>query len=129
VAITVQQLPRSASVTELVGASDGTIVTPDATGLVTIPVPQYYTAQGLVSGASGKLNTTFTLATCADGTATCTNPVTPTALTTTSPASTTPSVALPALTTYTYYKLTIATTANGNPFASSSVIVYAPILF
>jgi hypothetical protein len=127
VTITVTALPPSVNITELLGA-DGTAFTPNANGFIDATSPTNYTVVGLVAGASGILNTTFTVAQCADATAACTSPGPATALTTTNAGTTTPSASLAGLFIQTYYKITMSTTANGSTFGQASAVVLLDFL-
>jgi len=92
--------------------------------------PGTQTINGLVIGASGTLNTTFTAAACTDGTSACTAPCDGTSATGCSPISLTTSnatTAAPSATwsgfTSSYYQLTMTTTQGGSTYASTQLIV------
>jgi hypothetical protein len=128
VTVTVSNPTNPVYITELLG-SDGTVLTPDANGFIEIDDPVVFTVYGLVVGASGTLNSAFSVATCNDGTPACTSPGPASGFATMNASSATPSAQLPVINTFTYYRITITTTANGSPFGTASVVIYAPIIF
>lgn len=125
------------NIAELTCPDDNAVFTPDASGFITIGDPacffvqgQGVTVMGAVFGASGTLNTTFTLAQCTDGTAACTSPGTATTLTATGASTTSPAATAPASLFFStaYAKITMTTTADGNSLGTSSVVVYDSVI-
>jgi hypothetical protein len=130
VTVTVTNLQKGVYIGQIVSGPNGPAV-PDSTvggayNMGNIPLP--VTVSGIVSGATGTLNTTFTVAFCNDGTAACTNPVSPMSLPVTGAATTTPSAVWSSGFQGGYYKITMTTTAGGSSFGTASAIVYGYVL-
>ncbi|MGA7342663.1 MAG: hypothetical protein WBE72_08450 [Terracidiphilus sp.] len=123
VTVTVTNLSPGDYITKLVDASTGSVATPNSSGQITLSNPSgTQTIFGLVNGATGALNTTFTLS-CADPNG-CPIPGT---LTTSNAATAAPSAVWTGFAGGTY-KITMTTTSGGNLFATSSVIVTVIVL-
>jgi hypothetical protein len=122
VTVTVTNLPPGAYITKFVDGSSGTVTTPNSSGQVSLFNPGPQTIFGLVNGATGALNTTFTLS-CADPNG-CPIPGT---LTTSNATTSTPSAAWSGFAGGTY-KITMTTTSDGKLFSTSSVVVNITVL-
>ena len=129
VTVTVSSVSSGVYIADLVGTQNGTLTTatPDSTGTIPLYNPGAQTINGAVIGAVGTLNTTFTVTPCNDGTSSCTNPGTPTTLTTINPATTSPSAVWSGFPNG-YYKINMITTANGVAYGTSSVLVVVTVL-
>jgi hypothetical protein len=130
VTVTVTNLQKGVYIGEILSGPNGPAV-PDPTvggayNMGNVPLP--VTVTGIVSGASGTLNTTFTVALCNDGTAACTNPISPMSLPVTGGSTTTPSAVWSSGYQGGYYKITMTTTAGGSNFGTASAIVYGTLL-
>ncbi len=137
VTFTVSNLTPGVYITDFVGTSNGSpLTTPANNGSVSLYNPgSQTTINGLVSGATGTLNTTFTVAQCVDGTAACTQPCTDAnacylqTLTPVDPTSPTPSVVWNFPGFATYYKVTMTTTQDGSPYGTpAQVLVFVTVL-
>lgn len=126
VTVTVASVPSGVYIADFVGTQTNITKTPNANGTLELYNPGAQTINGVVVGGTGTLNTTFTVTPCNDLTYGCTNPGTPTTLTTMNTSSATPSAFWPI--TGGVYKVTMATTSNGSPLGTSSVIVEVDIL-
>jgi len=87
-----------------------------------LPLPE--TITGIVSGATGPLSTTFTVALCNDQTAACTSPGPAVALPVTGAATSTPSALWSFGFDGGYYKVTMTTNQGASLFGSASNIIY-----
>lgn len=145
VTVSVSNLTSGIYIAQVSGDVAG-LATPDANGVLVLPQQDNappgqdgifttgnVTIAGLVVGGGGALNTTFTIASCADVndqayTATCSSPGAATPLTTAAADTTTPSAISPALGPGTY-KVTMHTTAGGSDFGTpASVLVWVPVI-
>ncbi len=129
VTITVTNLKNGVYIGPVVNGQ-GMVAVLDSTGaydMGNVPLP--VTVTGTVSGATGTLNTTFTIAPCNDGTAACTSPGAAMPLAVTGAATTSPSAVWSSGFSGGYYKLTMNTTAGGSQFGSASEVVYGTVLF
>jgi hypothetical protein len=123
VTITVNNLSAGVHIAGISGYYSGP-ATQDGSGVYQVGnAPGAITISGLVSGVSGTLNTTFTIAPCNDGTAACTSPGAATTLTTTGPTTTTPSA------TWTgfsggYFKFTMTTKSGATTLGTATAIIY-----
>jgi hypothetical protein len=123
VTVQVTNLPPGDYITKLVDASTGTVAVPNSGGQISLFNPSdTQTVFGLVNGATGALNTTFTLS-CADPSG-CPIPGT---LTTSNATTSTPSAVWTGFAGGTY-KITMTTTSGGSLFSTSSVIVNVTVL-
>lgn len=132
VPIAITQSTSGVNITELTD-STGTVYIPSVSGCLSFAFcllgnsPMTYTIQGLVAGGSGTLNTVFTVTDSMGNV---------TSLTTTNPASSTPSASWtpPVINFYGtginsgQYTITMTTTVNGSAFASKTATVYFSIL-
>jgi hypothetical protein len=130
VTVTVTNLSQGVYIGEILSGPNGPAV-PDPTvggayNIGNVPLP--VTVFGVVSGATGTLNSTFTVAYCNDQTAACTQPVSPQSLPVTGAATTTPSAVWSSGFQGGYYKITMTTTAGGTNFGTTSAIVYGYVL-
>ncbi|UWZ86810.1 hypothetical protein [Occallatibacter riparius] len=124
VTVTVSNLQNGVYITQMIN-KDGFLGVFDDSGALDIgnnPLPE--TITGLVSGATGALNTTFTVAYCNDQSPACTNPGAAVALPVTGAATSTPSALWSTWVLPGYQKVTMTTTQGASPFASDSVIVF-----
>jgi len=128
ITVTVTNLASGVYISQVTGQNTGPAVS-DTNGVLQVGnVPGTLTISGVVAGATGALNTIFTVAQCTDGgsngyTATCSSTGPATTLTTSSATSTTPSASWTGFDGFTY-KITMTTTAGGNPFGSTTVLVW-----
>jgi hypothetical protein len=121
VTVQVTNLAPGDYITNIVDAK-GNVTTP-ANGQITLDnAPGPLTVSGLVSGATGALNTTFTLS-CADANG-CPIPGT---LTTSNATTSTPSAVWTGEAGGDY-TITMTTTSGGSVFSSSSVVVHVIVL-
>jgi hypothetical protein len=126
----VTNLSKGVYIGQIIDASGPAVPDPTVGGAYNMGnVPLPVTVTGIVSGATGTLNTTFSVALCNDGTAACTNPVSPMSLPVTGAATTTPSAVWSSGFQGGYYKITMTTTAGGSNFGTASAIVYGTVLF
>jgi hypothetical protein len=127
VTITVSNLSAGVHIAEVSTYYNGA-ATQDGSGVYQVGnAPGAITIAGLVSGVSGSLNTTFTVAPCNDGTAACSSPGTATTLTTTGATTTTPSA------TWTgfsggYFKVTMTTKAGSTTVGTATAIIYGTVI-
>jgi hypothetical protein len=129
VTVTVTNLGKGVFIGQIVGANGPAVPDPTVGGAYNMGnVPLPVTVTGIVSGATGTLNTTFNVALCNDGTAACTNPVSPMSLPVTGAATTTPSAVWSSGFQGGYYKITMTTTAGGTSFGTASAVVFGDIL-
>jgi len=104
---------------------------PDGNGVLQLGNgPGTVSFTGLVVGAGGTLNTTFTVAQCTglDYAPTCSTTGTPVTLTTNNAGTTTPSASWTGFAGGTY-RVTMVTTSNGNPFGTVTALIYGTELF
>jgi len=130
VTVTVTKIPKGVYIAQ-VSSANGVAVPDPATGVLNLGnIPGNITVSGFVSGATGAINSTFTVVPCNDGTAACSSPGTPFTLTATGANTATPSAAWPG-TEFNggYYKVTMTTTANATSFGTASAVVYGTVLF
>jgi hypothetical protein len=128
VTITVTNLSAGVYIAGVSSATNGVAI-PNPDGSLNLGnVPGLITFTGVVSGATGALNTTFSIVQCNDYTAACTNPGSPTTLTTTGATTTTPSATWNGFEGG-YYKVTMTTTAGGSAFGTASAVVEGTVLF
>lgn len=137
VTIAVSNLSPGVYIDDLVGGGTSTTVNNSTVppSMIRLQNPGPQTINGLVVGASGTLNTTFTLAACTDNTAACTLPCDGTSATNCSPTTLSTSNATTAAPSATwsqftagYYLLTMTTTQNGTQYGSTHVVVEVQIL-
>jgi hypothetical protein len=124
VTVTVSNLQNGVYISQLINQR-GEITVPDASGVLqigNIPFPE--TITGIVSGATGTLNTTFTVASCLDQTPACTSPGPALAIPVTGAATSTPSALWPGGIDLGYGKVTMTTTQGPSLFGSASVVIY-----
>lgn len=129
VTVTVTNLQKGVYIGEIVSTNGPAV--PDSTvggayNIGNVPLP--VTVSGIVSGATGALNTTFTVAYCNDQTAACTSPVSPMSLPVTGAGTTSPSAVWSSGFQGGYYKITMTTTAGGSSFGTASAVVYGYVL-
>jgi hypothetical protein len=86
------------------------------------------TVTGVVAGATGTLNTTFTVAPCNDQTASCTSPGTATSLPVTGAATSTPSAVWSSGFSGGYYKITMTTQSGATTFGTASAVIWGTVL-
>jgi hypothetical protein len=130
VTVTVTGLSGGVYISQVSSATNGAAV-PDSNGVLQIGNgPGAVTLSGLVVGGGGTLNTTFTVAQCTnlDYAPSCATTATPVTLTTNNAASTSPSATFTGFAGGTY-KVTMVTTSNGNPFGTTTVLIYGTELF
>jgi hypothetical protein len=129
VTVTVTGLSGGVYISQVTSANGSAV--PDSNGVLQIGNgPGAVTLSGLVVGAGGTLNTTFTVAQCTglDYAPACSTTATPVTLTTNNAASTSPSATFTGFSGGTY-KVTMVTTSNGNPFGTTTVLIYGTELF
>lgn len=129
VTVTVSNLTTGIYISQVTSANGAAV--PDANGVLLLGNgPGAVTINGLVVGASGTLNTTFTVTPCTglDYAPSCSTTGTPVTLTTLNAASTTPSASWTGFAGGTY-KVTMVTTVNGSPFGTAAVVIYGTELF
>lgn len=129
VTVTVSNLTNGIYISQ-VASGNGPAV-PDGNGVLLIGNgPGAVSIAGLVVGASGTLNTTFTVAPCLnlDYAPSCSATGTPLTLTTANAAGASPSANWTGFAGGTY-KVTMVTTLNGNPFGTATVLIYGTELF
>jgi len=131
VTVTVSNLSNGAYIDQVSSLYDG-IAVPDSNGILGVGnVPGTITVSGLVVGASGALNTTFTVAPCTnvnsglngyplDG---CAATGAATTLTTSNATTTSPSASWTGFNGGSY-KFTMTTTAGGSTFGQASVVIW-----
>ena len=129
VTVSVTNLQEGVYIGQIVSTNGPAVPDPTVGGAYNIGnVPLPVAVSGIVSGATGTLNTTFTVAYCNDQTAACTNPVSPMSLPVTGAATTSPSAVWASGFQGGYYKITMTTTAGGSSFGTASAIVYGYVL-
>ena len=128
VTVTVSNLQNGVYITQLINQWGFSAIFDNsgALDIGNIPLPE--TISGIVSGATGNLNTTFTVAPCIDQTSACTNPGPAVALPVTGAATSTPSAVWSTGFDGGYYKVTMITTEGASVFGSTSVIIFGTIL-
>lgn len=129
VTITVTNLSKGVYITQVLNSSGHNALLDQSGAYDMGNVPLPVTITGLVAGATGTLNTTFTVAPCNDGTQYCTSPGPAFAIPVTGVATSTPSAVWSTNFNGGYYKITMNTTAGASQFGSASEIVYGTILF
>ena len=129
ITVTVTNLSNGVYIPEVLSTPNGVAVL-DASGALDVGnVPMPITVFGVVSGATGALNSTFTVAPCNDGTAACTAPGAATALPVTGATTASPSAVWSSGFAGGYYKFTMNTTAGGSQFGTTSVVIFGTVLF
>ena len=124
VTITVTNLKNGVYISQVVGANGPGI--PDSNGVLQLGnAPGTVTISGMVVGASGPLNTTFTVA-CADPNTCGTYAAN---LISINGSSTTPSATWATPGTGGTFQITMTTTAGGSTYGTTSVLVYYTVLF
>lgn len=124
VTVTVSNLQNGVYISQLINQR-GELAVPDASGVFqigNIPFPE--TVTGIVSGATGPLNSTFTVASCLDQTAACTSPGPALAVPVTGAATATPSALWPGGIDLGFGKVTMTTMQGAALFGSASVVIY-----
>ena len=129
VTVTVTNLSKGVYIAQVVSATNGVAVLDGSGALDVGNVPMPITVSGIVSGATGTLNSTFSVAPCNDGTAACTSPGAAVALPVTGAATATPSAVWTTGFDGGYYKITMNTTAAGSQFGAASTVIFGTILF
>jgi hypothetical protein len=129
VTVTVSNLSNGVYIGQVLTATNGPAVPDPVTGVLNVGnVPGAITIDGIVAGGTGALNTVFTVALCNDGTAACTDPISPTTLTTVGAASASPSASWTGFQGG-YYKITMTTTSGAATFGTASAVIYGSLLF
>ena len=128
VTVKVSNLHNGVYIAQIINKEGVPAVLDDSGALEVGNFPLPITITGIVSGATGTLNTTFTVAPCNDQTAACTSPGPAVALPVTGAATSTPA----ALWTFGfdggYYKITMTTMAGTSLFGSASEIIFGTTL-
>lgn len=129
VTVTVTNLSKGVYISQVVSSTNGPAVPDPVTGVLNLGnIPGVITISGIVSGGTGTLNSTFTVAPCNDSTAACTSPGAAMTLPATGAATATPSA------TWTgfsggFFKITMTTQSNASTFGTASAVVFGTILF
>jgi hypothetical protein len=129
VTITVSNLQKGVYIAQIINQYGLPAVLDDSGALDIGNIPLPVTISGIVSGSSGTLNTTFTVALCIDSTAACTSPGPAVALPVTGVATSTPSALWSFGFDGGFYKVTMTTTDGATLFGSASDIIFGTILF